>query len=273
MSIVKVNIGLKDYRMHKLRDGSNGFAAIEVMLIVLALAVVSFGGYYVWHSQHKAKSPSIVTTGTTTTPVTTKTTASTANPYAGWQSFCSNYGDLCLKYPSSWTIKTTSEPVSTTENIDEADITSPSGGVTVEYQPYCTQLVGPPAGTYTDNVLSVSSPTSTTDFKVIKNISAIQFSNSGSTTYTEGLYITSNAVVVGNGITVGSHTNTTGDDDEASAGFFVNAKSSVPSNLQCIDVSSNDSSPSFSDTSDVQAWFNTSEAQTADQILSSLSYN
>lgn len=31
-----------------------GFAVVELLIIILILAVVGFGGYYVWHTNHKA---------------------------------------------------------------------------------------------------------------------------------------------------------------------------------------------------------------------------
>ena len=264
--------------MGRLKNNQQGFSAVEVVLVVIIIALIGTVGWLVYKNHHKSTTAS--TASTTTVPTTstksTTTTTQPVNPYAGWQSFCSSYGGLCLKYPSNWTLKTTSEAASTTINTQEADITSPSGNVTVEYQPYCTQLSAPPAGTWTDNVLSVTSPTSTSDFKVVKAVSSYQ--GSSSSNISESLYLTSNSVIQQYGITVGSHTNTTGDTDEAAAGFFANSKSSDPSNLQCMNVGSLKNSTggnylNFSSTSAAQAWFSNSEAVTANQILSSVSYN
>ncbi len=259
--------------MKKISKNQKGFTVVEGLLIVLILVVIGGVGYMVYHNDHKTKTTSVSTTSATKPATSIKTTT---NPYAGWQSFCSSYGGLCLKYPSNWTLKTTSEAASATQNTDEADITSPSDNVTVDYQPYCIQLAAPPAGTWTDNVLSVTSPTSTSDFKVVKAVSSYQ--GSSSSNISESLYLTSNTVVQQNGITVGTHTDTTGDVDESAAGFFENAKSSDQSNTQCMNVGSLKNSTggnylNFSSTADAQAWFSTSEAQTADQILSSISYN
>ncbi len=264
--------------MGKLNNNQEGFSAVEVVLVVVIVALIGVVGWLVYNHH---KTTTVSTVSANSTKPTTSTNATTtptqpASPYAGWQSFCSSYGGLCIKYPSNWKLKTTSEAASTTINTQEADITSPSGNVTVEYQPYCTQLSAPPSGIWTDNILSVTSPTSTSDFKIVKSVSSYQGNNSSN--ISESLYLTSNSVIQQYGISVGTHTNTTGNTDEAVAGFFANAKSSAPSNLQCLNVGSLKNSTggnylNFSSAADAKAWFSNSEAVTAKQILSSTSYN
>lgn len=60
------------FKMGKLKDQA-GFGAIEILLVVLILVIIGFGGYYVWHTQHTMTA----TQATTKTPVATKTTTST----------------------------------------------------------------------------------------------------------------------------------------------------------------------------------------------------
>ena len=56
--------------MNKTLKNQKGFALVEGLLIILILAVIGFGGYYVWHSQHKT------TTATTTATSSKKASAS-----------------------------------------------------------------------------------------------------------------------------------------------------------------------------------------------------
>ena len=58
--------------MKKLKRNELGFSLIEGLLIILILAVISFGGYYVYRTQHKSSVASTISTKTTTPP-TTKT--------------------------------------------------------------------------------------------------------------------------------------------------------------------------------------------------------
>ncbi|HUD06300.1 MAG TPA: hypothetical protein VMR34_00265 [Candidatus Saccharimonadales bacterium] len=269
--------------MKKLNNNDSGFSAVELILAIVILALIGTVGWLVYKNHHKTTSASAATVSTAKPVYSSTKTTTVTNPYTGWKSFCSSYGGLCLKYPSNWSLATKSVGVDPDGTIapepttTEANITSPSGNVTVEYQPYCTQLAAPPAGTYTDNVLSVTSPTSTPGFKIVKAVSSYQ--GSSSSNISENLYLTSNAVVQQNGITVGSHTNTTGNDDESAAGFFENTKSTIStSNLQCLNVGSLNNSAggnylNFSSIAEAQAWFSNSEVQTANQILSSVSYN
>ncbi|MEI9914067.1 MAG: hypothetical protein WDN66_03750 [Candidatus Saccharibacteria bacterium] len=63
--------------MNKISKNEKGFTVVEGLLIVLVLAVIGFGGYYVWHTQHKTK-PVAVTTSSSTKPATTAKTTTTA---------------------------------------------------------------------------------------------------------------------------------------------------------------------------------------------------
>lgn len=265
--------------MLKIRKNQKGFSTVEPILIIVIIALIGVVGWLVYKNHHKTTTVSTTNTSSSKPVTSTKLSTQPTNPYAGWQSFCSSYGDLCLKYPTSWTLKTTTEAVSTTQNTEEANITSPSGNVTVQYQPDCSQLVGPPAsGKYNDAILSVTSPPGTSNFKVIKGISSYQSSTSNH--ISESLYLTSNLIVQQQKITVGTFSNATGTGDEAAAGFFENPSLNNPndSNAQeCMNVGMLDSSGAnyvnFSSTNAAQEWFSNSEVQTADQILLSVGNN
>jgi hypothetical protein len=109
--------------MNKLSKNQKGFTVVEALLFILIVAVIGFGGYYVWHTQHNKKTPVTTTStssksSTSTKPITTATT--TPNPYAGWKQYCSTYEKSCFKYPSTWTLTnecSSSAPCPSSENI------------------------------------------------------------------------------------------------------------------------------------------------------------
>jgi prepilin-type N-terminal cleavage/methylation domain-containing protein len=55
--------------MNKIKDNQKGFGLIESLLVILIIAVIGFGGYYVWHTQ-RTKTPTITTTISTPTAST-----------------------------------------------------------------------------------------------------------------------------------------------------------------------------------------------------------
>ena len=93
--------------MGKLQNNNKGFSAIEGLLIVLVLAVIGFGGYYVWHTQHQSKtSTSIIASASSkNSPSTSKQAITTTpNPYAGWKSYTLTDEKLSFQYPPTWQI-------------------------------------------------------------------------------------------------------------------------------------------------------------------------
>jgi hypothetical protein len=88
--------------MKKSLKNETGFALVETLLIILILAVIGFGGYYVWHTQHANKTPAA-----TTTSVTQNKTkpAPAISPYAGWATATLQYEKISYKYPAGWTVK------------------------------------------------------------------------------------------------------------------------------------------------------------------------
>lgn len=112
--------------MSKQSLNSKGFGLIEVLIIVVVLVVVAGGGVLLYHKDHKTKAPVSTSAKTNTSSQSTKAgtadkTATTADPYAGWQSQCDATYHYCFKYPSDWTS-------------DNGALLSPSKTVQVTYQ-------------------------------------------------------------------------------------------------------------------------------------------
>lgn len=82
--------------MGKLKNNQEGFSAVEVVLVVVVVALIGIVGWLIYKNQHKTARTSTATSSTTKP-------APTANPYAGWKSYCDSMSKTCLHYPSNWT--------------------------------------------------------------------------------------------------------------------------------------------------------------------------
>ena len=90
--------------MGKLKLNQKGFGAVEILLLILVIAVIGFGGYWVY-SRNKTSSNNSPTTATNTTPSTTNSPTSntkTIDPYSGWKTYCDASTGSCFRYPSDW---------------------------------------------------------------------------------------------------------------------------------------------------------------------------
>ena len=93
--------------MGKVRKNEAGFSALEVVLVLVIVSLISAVGFMAYENQHKTKTASFAT-ATTTKPATQipaqTTTPAPTDPYAGWKTFAANAGNLTLMYPSDWMI-------------------------------------------------------------------------------------------------------------------------------------------------------------------------
>lgn len=80
---------------------SKGFTLVETLLVILVLAVIGFGGYYVWQNQHKDETK---VSSNKSTATKTETKSQSSDPYQGWKSYTLPYEKLSFKYPSDWTL-------------------------------------------------------------------------------------------------------------------------------------------------------------------------
>src|SRR5690348_8521933 len=97
--------------------GIIGAVAVVGLVILMGWAVYS-------HSQTASTN---TTTTTHSSPDTRKT-----DQYAGWQTYCSTAGGICLRYPADWQQHETSGPDPAS---DQVTFISPSQTVQVVYIP------------------------------------------------------------------------------------------------------------------------------------------
>ncbi len=66
-----------------------GFSAVEIILVIIVVGLLGFGGWYVWQANNQQ--------------LTTSTSQNTtADPYADWKAY--SKGSLTFKYPADWTL-------------------------------------------------------------------------------------------------------------------------------------------------------------------------
>jgi Tfp pilus assembly protein PilE len=92
--------------MNKIVKNEKGFTAVEGLLIVLILVVITAVGYMVYHYNHDTKTAAVSTTAAKTSK--SSSTKLTANPYAGWKTYELKYEKISFEYPSNWTPTDTS---------------------------------------------------------------------------------------------------------------------------------------------------------------------
>jgi len=81
-----------------MKTTQKGFGHIEALLIILILAVVGFGGYYVWHSQHNNKPAAKAASSTSSgNPSPTSSSANYVN-ITQWDVRAPYSGSLSLSY-------------------------------------------------------------------------------------------------------------------------------------------------------------------------------
>jgi len=249
--------------INNVDKNQKGFTAVEGLLIILILAVVGFGGYYVYHTNHKTKAAVSTTAAKESTASSNKSTvAKTTNPYAGWKTFCSTMGGLCLKYPTNWTFKQTllSQSISPERDV----FTSPSGSVVVDYLPRNGE--GPTGNNSTVNIVSVNN-TQESDMDVVGAI--IKNLDGTSPGYVAQLFVTGNP----NGYTTGQTLN---NIYWPAIPEFSNAKLLGGKKVSRLDVeqaNSTNQMNGFPTQASAQAWLDSSEVKTGQLILESAAYN
>ena len=192
--------------------------------------------------------------------------------YAGWQSFCSSYGGLCLKYPTTWKLsQASSAPGSSADGQEVDTITSPSTNVTVSYRP--SAQVSGDRRQEAIKVFGVT-PTDVSNLVVVK---LIDYVGGASNSYAVEDYVTlataahalnSSDTPFTTGATIASTT-------EPPYHQFTNPvrPTDIGQQLLAVTVSNGDPGSNFFNTDNAaQSWLNSPEVVTAGQIIDSVTY-
>jgi hypothetical protein len=81
------------------KSNQRGFSLVEGLLIFIAVALIAFVGYYIWHS-NQTTNKVVSASATTKSNATAKTIE--VDPTAKWTVGSSNEGQFSIKYPSMW---------------------------------------------------------------------------------------------------------------------------------------------------------------------------
>ena len=241
-----------------------GFAGVlEVLAVVVIIGILGLVGWRLYHL-HNTKPANSHTSSSIDTSVKPHSTtiASGANPYAGWESYCSTIGGICLKYPSTW-VKAAQSGLVT--------FTSPSKTVAVQYNPslvgvggYCPLT----ACTFDEEAVTPTSTANSVGLEVIKGVYANSASNPSSssspTVYVPMYFVTSQRLMAPFNLKIGQYVD---------VGYFGNfltspADSSSIEQLQVVQVPNSGSG--FGTASNANTWLAQSDVTTAGQILSSV---
>jgi Tfp pilus assembly protein PilE len=98
-----------------MQKQQSGFGVVEVILIVVVLALVGVGGWYVWNASQKSNNNSASTNSGNNQVAT--------DPYAGWKSYCDSTQKVCFKYPADWSF-TSDASSATVENSGKTVVVS-----------------------------------------------------------------------------------------------------------------------------------------------------
>ena len=82
----------------KLAKNQKGFGAVEALLLILIVLVASFAGYYVAHNHTQSKPVASASTSASKQSAT----STTADPYAGWQTYTDTIAGYSIKIPKDW---------------------------------------------------------------------------------------------------------------------------------------------------------------------------
>lgn len=251
--------------MIRQKQNQRGFTAVEALIIIVVLAAIGVAGYFVAKHADTKNTPTAITQST-------QTASTTANPYAGWKSYCSSVEGVCLKFPTNWTLTVGS---SANPNLlsNQAEITSPSGLVAVQSYWNAGGGAGDEPVAFANHIISIT-PTKATGISAVEaeTTETVNASNDpnwdystrpvGSAEYLADYLLESNQEIQAAGVTAGSTTTGVGviGDDDFSSSNGGEALTITPSNTK----------NSFSSLVAVQAWLSEPEVKTAGQIMSSV---
>ena len=155
--------------MKKLHKDSSGFSVIEILIVLVVVAAIGLGGYFVAKHYNKKNTPT----------TSSSTLAKSSNV---WKNYCDSVAKLCLKYPSNWSI--TDQSLTTVGTIQI--IENPTATANATYANLLATSGNPPTED-TSDPLSSSAPSTNTSIDVSHPInfyvSSISNLTNGDTSY------------------------------------------------------------------------------------------
>jgi Tfp pilus assembly protein PilV len=262
----------KPENMATFKNNQRGFGVIEMLMLLIIIILIAAAGWLVLKNHSKTTASKKVTK-TLQQNITAKNPAGPGpSQYVGWQSFCSSYGGLCLKYPTTWKLNQASSAPGANANGQEVDtITSPSGNVTVTYRP-SAQV----SGDRRQEAIKVFGVTAT-DLSSLVVVKLIDYVGGTSNSYAVEDYVTlaTAAHALNNADTPFTTGATIASTSEPPYHQFTNPlrPGDIGQQLLAVTVSNGDpGSNFFNSNSAAQSWLNSPEVVTAGQIIDSVTY-
>jgi type II secretory pathway pseudopilin PulG len=85
------------------KQQQSGFTLVEILLVIIALTLIGFGGWYVWDAnQNKKETSGAMKTSTADAKQDTTTEPAEPNPTKDWKPYTNTAGAYSLRYPTSW---------------------------------------------------------------------------------------------------------------------------------------------------------------------------
>jgi Tfp pilus assembly protein PilW len=256
------------------KKNQEGFSVVEALIAIVIIVLIVGAGSLVLKNHNKAhtqdKTAKTLKAVNTTGQVLSGS-APDSSQYNGWLSYCSSYGGLCLKYPTTWKLGQVSNAPGASPNGQEVDtITSPSGTVKVVYLPSAAVS----GDRQTESITVVGATKTAVNnlgvFKLIDQLSATQFQVENFVTLTTASHaLDANDSPFAQGTTIAS-------SSEPPYHQFTNPERPGDIGQQLLVVTGANGDPTdnvFSSAAAAQAWLNSAEVQTASQILSSVTYS
>lgn len=223
----------------------NGFAIIELLIIIAVVLVLGVVGVLVYNQQHKPKADTTSTSSSTSdkSKASTSTSKQTAtDPYAGWKSYCDTDNHYCFKYPTDWTF-------------NGGKVLNPSNTVQVVYTNPDTRDGGPlPFTTSYVGKLEAAN----------QDVSAVGGYYTMGSNYSPTYVVADSSLLTTYSLTVGQQGQFIGNAS------FANEGTDFRGQLVSYPTVSN---ASFSTLAAAQDWLNSADAKISLQILQSLSYS
>ena len=258
--------------MGTVKKDQKGFGATEMLMALTIIALIALAGWLV-NRNHAKTQAAVGVSRSTHANSPGNTQGPNQSQYAGWKSFCSSYGGLCLKYPSTWKFtQATFTPGQNTNGQEVDTITSPSTSVAVSYLP-SAQVSGVRR---IENIKVVDViPTATSDLKVYQLID--QVTGPPAQYAVEDFVALTTAAHALNKVNSPFNKGATiANSAEPPYHQFTNPLRPGNIGQQLLSVNIGGTTPGgniFDTNAAAQDWLNGSEVVTAGQILSSVTYS